>query len=156
MKKIISVKEPPHNPILVKDFGKVDHIDSYRITQTTTETAEQLEAKFLNMPKWVEFLMKLRDSIVGVFGLKTAKDALQNENSLFPLIWKNQDEIVSGAEDSHLNFRFSILIDKENSYIYITTIVHYNNRMGVLYFNIIRPFHKLIVKNMIKSRLIKI
>ncbi|MDR1652533.1 MAG: DUF2867 domain-containing protein [Prevotellaceae bacterium] len=39
--------------------------------------------------------------------------------------------------------------------ISIITVVHFHNALGKVYFFVIRPFHKIIVKAMIKRLLIK-
>jgi hypothetical protein len=55
--------------------------------------------------------------------------------------------------DTHLNFRVSVLIDRGKSYIYTTTLVHYNNRWGKLYFFFVKPFHRIIVRSIMKRLL---
>jgi hypothetical protein len=81
------------------------------------------------------------------FGLKTG-------SATFPLIAQNEKERIMGLADRHLTFRVSILTDLEKSYVYVTTVVHYNNRWGKVYFLFVKPFHKIILYAMMK-RLLK-
>ncbi|WP_228390859.1 DUF2867 domain-containing protein [Chryseobacterium contaminans] len=75
---------------------------------------------------------------------------------LFKVFNKTNNEIVMGENDKHLDFRISLLFDKnqggqdENS-LTISTTVKFHNWLGVLYFLPVRPFHKLIVPSMLKN-----
>ena len=55
--------------------------------------------------------------------------------------------------DKHLNFRTSVLIDRKEplSHIYLTTIVKFNNIWGRLYFIPVKPFHRIIIKTLLKK-----
>jgi hypothetical protein len=153
MKQIVEIKtEPPRNSMILKDFGTVDYCDSYRIIKSTGDSAEQIAARLFNLPEWVTGLMILRHWIVKPFGLKTEKEA--KPDKIFPVIVQNENEIIMGINDRHLNFRVSVLLNSEKSYIYATTLVHYNNGWGKVYFLLIRPFHKIIVRSVMK-RLLK-
>ena len=57
-----------------------------------------------------------------------------------------------GADDKHLKFRVSIFKASKQQYnINVTTLVEYNNRMGQVYMTLIRPFHHIVVKSMVKQ-----
>ena len=57
-----------------------------------------------------------------------------------------------GANDKHLNFRVSVYNSNETLFnIKVTTLVEYNNRFGKIYMTIIKPFHHIIVKAMVKQ-----
>jgi hypothetical protein len=141
----------PENSIITAGFGKIDYCDSYRITQSTSDSPEQIAEQLFKLPKWVIGLMILRNGLVRPFGLKTEKEP--ESATLFPVIDRNDNEMVAGMNDRHLNFRVSILLDSEHSFIFVTTVVHYNNRWGKVYFLFIKPFHKIIVKSLIKRQI---
>ena len=141
---------PPENSISA-DFGTVDYCDSCRIKKTTGENVEEIANHLFKMPKWVDGLMKIRHLLVRSFGLKTAKEA--EPDKIFPVIAQTENEIVMGINDRHLNFRVSVLIDREKSYIYLTTLVQYNNRFGEAYFLLVKPFHNLIVRSVMKRQI---
>ena len=56
-----------------------------------------------------------------------------------------------GEDDKHLNFRTSIMIDKSKSTISLITLVHFNNVWGKLYFLPVKPFHRLIIRSLLKK-----
>jgi hypothetical protein len=62
---------------------------------------------------------------------------------------KNGNETVMQLSDKHLTVRLSVhiaSITDNQLKISITTVVHYRNLLGKVYFFMIRPFHKFIVK----------
>ncbi|MDR1385686.1 MAG: DUF2867 domain-containing protein [Planctomycetaceae bacterium] len=139
----------PENSTIFTGFETTDYCDSYRITKLTDDTATQVMLQFFKLPKWANGLLSLRNLITKPFGLKT------EWGTVFPIIDQNGNEVLMGVDDKHLNFRVSVLIDRERSHICITTAVHYNNRWGKMYFLIIKPFHRIIVHSMIKRLLIQ-
>ncbi|WP_412765931.1 DUF2867 domain-containing protein [Pseudomonas sp. NGC7] len=104
-------------------------------------------------PRWIEWLIKIRDTLVGCFGLKTAKDLGSSTSKIgvFNIYSSNEMEILLGADDKHLDFRISILcsdetMPEENRHLIFSTVVHCHNRVGRAYVFIIAPFHRLVVK----------
>jgi hypothetical protein len=90
--------------------------------------------------------MKIRDVTVQPLGLKTSKP----KDVFFTKIAQIENELIMGENDRHLNFRVSVLVDRLSSLIYLTTVVHYNNRIGKAYFLFVKPFHRILVKSVIK------
>jgi hypothetical protein len=142
----------PENSMVQTGFGTVDYCDSCRIMKPTGDSVEQIVARLFQFPKWVNGLMLLRHWIVGPFGLKTERET--KPDRIFPIIARTENEIIMGIDDRHLNFRVSVLLDREKSYIYTTTLVHYNNGWGKVYFLFVRPLHKVIVHSLMR-RLLK-
>jgi len=162
MKPIVEFDNVPDSSIILKDFGKVDYCDSFQLQKRTNDSIDKITTNAFKMPGWVNFLMKIRNSIVGIFGLKTdfknGKNLLfqnptDSKSALFNVINRNDNEIVMGENDKHLNFRLSVLIIRKESLseIYLTTIVKFNNIWGRLYFLPVKPFHKIIVKSLLKK-----
>jgi hypothetical protein len=148
-KNIEKYNAVPANSMIIADFGRVDYCDSYRITKSTNDTPEQFAAQLFNLPKWVKWLMCVRNCLVRPFGLKTEKEP--ESDTIFPIIARTDNEILMEGNDKHLNFRVSVLIDSKKLFIYTTTAVHYNNNWGKVYFLIIKPFHKIIVKSAMRN-----
>jgi hypothetical protein len=147
-------REALKNSVASNGFGKVDYIDSYRIIKSTDENIEKISAQIFKLPSWIISLMKMRDILVQPFGLRTGKTMMSQKkpgDAFFTKIAQTDNELVMGESDRHLNFRVSVLVDRSSSLIYMTTLVHYHNRMGKVYFFFIKPFHKIIVKSTLKK-----
>jgi len=106
---------------------------------------------FANQPAWIGMLMRVRDAIVTAFGLKTGKhlatlatSARLERVGIFKIYSRNETEIVVGEDDSHLDFRVSVLC--ANAELTVSTVVHCHNRLGRIYLLLIAPFHRLVVK----------
>lgn len=138
------ITTPPH-PKHAKVWDHVidgDFIDNYSVASSLSpKDAVKIG---LTMPKWITALMTLRNAIVGPLGLKT--DELgEGQDRLFPITYEDTDQLILGADDSHLNFRISIV--RSDGRIHMATWVHRNNTLGRIYLAVIMPFHKLIVRN---------
>ena len=74
---------------------------------------------------------------------------------VFHIIDRSESEIVMAEDDKHLYFRTSLFVEKINekslNNVYLTTLVHFHNFWGRLYFTPVKPFHKLIMKTMLKN-----
>lgn len=152
MKKVIKSKSIPAKSTITNGFGRIDYQDIYSIVQQTDKTAEKISKELLVMPRWVDALMKLRNRIVGVFGLKTDRNTQKSE-TFFTVIENREEEIIMGEDDKHLNFRASILKDSSEGTLSLITVVHYNNVWGKVYFFPVKPFHKIIMRVLLKRYL---
>ena len=161
MKKVLKSKNIPEQSIIQFDCKNPDYIDSYFIKKETNASIDQITREAFRSPQWTVNLMKLRNTIVKVFGLKTS-DLIANEADYYPIgsramaftvVNRNENEIVMSENDKHLLFYVSVFHDKANSLIYITTIVKFHNIWGKLYFLPVKPFHRLIVKSCTKKLL---
>ena len=92
-------------------------------------------------------MLKLRDALVKPLGLKTGASFRDH------IIERNDEEIVIGVLDRHLNFWVSVyssLPDNGRQTVSVRTVVSFNNLFGRLYFVGIWVFHKLIVSMLFK------
>jgi hypothetical protein len=95
----------------------------------------------------VNGLMKLRNTIVKPLGLEVGMRFADT------ICEQNAQEIVFGMPDKHLTFHAALWCGEKESggqTFTITTVVKFNNRLGRLYFFFIRPFHKVIIRSMLK------
>jgi len=153
MRTVTSLTTIPENSVIASGFGKIDYCDTYRVVKETNDTAKDIATKIFKQSKWEKWLFSIRDSIVGIFELKTSKEIIKGQTiGFFPIIEQHENEIVFGENDKHLDVKVSVLIDRENSFIYLTTIVHFNNFFGRLYFLPVKPFHKILVKSGFKRK----
>ena len=144
------MKEIPINSLLVS-YLPANYIDSFsRIVACEKAITPQEFRKlaFNQFPKWIDWLMKLRNAIVKPLGLDT--------NSKFTdmICASNPNEEIFGMPDKHLDFHVSMWCGEYKDgkqELRITTIVKYNNWFGRLYFFVIRPFHGIIVQSILKN-----
>ena len=147
MTKIHKITECPAESLVLKDLERTDYYDCYMVRKQTNDSIDKIKEKIFTLPAWIDFLLKIRYVfIVKPFGLRTG-DANPS------LISRNENEIVVGENDKHLYFRISVLKKEsgQKSEVYLTTVVRFNNIMGRLYFLPVKPFHKLVVKALLKK-----
>jgi len=172
---IIKTKIPIAS-ILNTSSKNFDYEDSFMGTYNDNQNLNGItdigKAFFTSGPKWVEVLFSLRNKTVSIFGLKTTGKSENIEKQLesfkcnpgdqlglFKVFFKNENEIILGEDDKHLNFRVSIFVndsEKGTKTLTISTTVSFNNWFGKLYFFPVRPFHKLIVPTILKGIIKKI
>lgn len=165
----------PLHSVLRDGGSHYDYVDSFQVTWQDEEdrmTPISLsKAFFSSAPDWVGHLFALRNSIVSLFGLKTP-GAMANRQEqianfkgepgeqlgLFKVFSRNEQEVVMGEDDKHLDFRVSLFLEKnthqpQQKNVTISTTVVFHNWLGHLYFLPVRPFHRLIVPAMLKALL---
>lgn len=132
--------------------------DAFSITTDATMlTAREAAERMLGRsPWWVDTRMKLRDAIVAPLGLKTARSARHDKIEkigFFPLLSETPQRVVAGFNDSHLDFRVVIDVAPAGSgqRVTATTIVLMHNWTGRTYLSIIKPFHRMVVRSMLKQ-----
>ena len=153
MKKVSKRNTIPKESDILDRFNHVDYLDIYEIEKKTDKSAEEVSKEIMRLPNWANFLFKLRNVLVRAFGLKVDKQD-EGEETFFTLIKKNDNEIIMGEDDKHLNFRVSIIIDKSRNTISLITLVHFNNLWGKVYFFLVKPFHRLIIKSLLKKQIL--
>lgn len=162
----------PAASVLRRTDEQSDYIDSYssviELPDGQTPAIEDMaKAFFASGPEWVDHLFTLRNKIVGLLGLKTGragnKQQLLNNFTcepgdklgLFKVFAKNEQEVILGEDDKHLNFRVSLFVGKSDTglknELVISTVVKFNNWLGRLYFIPVKPFHRLIVPVMLRG-----
>jgi hypothetical protein len=151
MKTITKLTTIPDGSIIANGFGSVDYIDTYQVHKNTVKSAEEISKEIMRLPNWAIALFKVRNAIVKNFGLKVEKS--EERGTFFKLIEKNDTEIVMGETDKHLDFRVSVMNNQTTHTISLTTIVHFNNAWGRVYFFPVKPFHKMIIKTMMRGYL---
>ena len=147
-------------------YASTDLADAYaiRLPAHASTDPEQL-ARFVlsNQAPWVGQLMRVRDAIVGRLGIKTAQQ-LQNAPDashegriyIFKIYAKTAHELVLGEDDSHLDFRLSVLHEPATAAagnaprLIVLTVVHCHNRLGRAYIGLIAPFHRAVVQSTLR------
>nr|WP_319397667.1 DUF2867 domain-containing protein [uncultured Carboxylicivirga sp.] len=149
--------------VLTQDLNellpKIDFCDTFATTNHENSMQQIAHLVFNTTPGWVKILFSIRNKIVGVFGLKTKMPDDYNEEykvggyvKFFKIYSISDNEVVLGANDSHLNFRAVITNNHSNEFnIKVTTLVEFNNTTGKIYMGVIKPFHRQVVKRMVKN-----
>ncbi len=150
---------PSKTPLVTSSLGNIDFQDAF----TTTNTRDSLEIItkkiFGTAPRWVSVLMKIRNGIVRLFGIRSegrptiSKEFKKGGHVYFFNIYEiEENEVLLGADDRHLDFRVSVLKEeKSENNVKVTTIVNYKNRLGRIYMWFVKPFHRMVVKRMVKQ-----
>ncbi|KQW56333.1 DUF2867 domain-containing protein [Ensifer sp. T173] len=115
---------------------------------------EVAERSLGNSPAWVRTLLKLRNRVVSVVGLKSEAPSPGKFGLIgpFPVLSRSDDEVVLGFNDAHLDFR--IVVDVRagsavNQIIGMTTLIRRHNTLGRVYLAAVMPFHKVIVPTLL-------
>lgn len=132
--------------------------DAFRLAVEghTLDARQATERMVGRAPRWIDALVTLRNILVAPFGLKTsgAGAAVPRDMiGIFPVISQTPDRLVAGFNDSHLDFRVvvDVATDGTGQQITATTLVKTHNRLGRTYLAIILPFHRLVVRAMLRQ-----
>lgn len=157
---------PAASRLLVNTTSRsADYVDSFRVELPLTEdlSVDYLCATvFSATPRWVDWLMVLRNLLVSGFGLRTemgngpppltreVRFELGAKDCFFTLIDRSDEELVMAEGDKHLDFRVSVRKGKGaegTTVLEVTTVVWYNNWLGPIYFNVVKPFHRMLLRD---------
>ena len=113
---------------------------------------------------WMKLLLVTRNWAVKPFGLKTAMareifdpPVLQSYSvgdkiGSWPIYLLNETELVAGRDNSHLDFRVSVMkVLSPLPAVVISTVCHVHNPGGRAYLRVIKPFHRFGVRAMLRN-----
>lgn len=146
------VTAAPVDPAFIAALPGCDFADAFCVSVARRDLdARILSAEFFSTPPaWASALLDIRNAIMGRLGYKAP--AIRKG---FPVLRESETEVVSGLDDGHLDFRALMRVDPDatngGSRITLTTAVATHNRMGRAYLALIMPFHKLIVRSMVRQ-----
>lgn len=157
--------QPPADSLLLPYYQQANLVDSFNLKLAPGDTHDitQLAQAVIGHPApWFKALLALRDKSVALLGIKTSSQLRAESGEIagekidfFSVLRVSEHEIILGEDDSHLDFRLSILRRKGavSDELIATTVVHCHNLLGRSYLRVIKPFHKLVVKeNLRQSR----
>lgn len=132
-------------------------MDAYRLEleNAALDARQAAERMMARAPRWVDALLVLRNVIVAPFGLKTSGVARTPREiiGIFPVVSETPERLVAGFNDKHLDFR--VVVDVATAgrrqSVTATTLVLTHNRLGRTYLAIIKPFHRLVVRAMLRQ-----
>ncbi len=133
-------------------------VDAFRIATTDAglDARHAAEAMVARQPRWIEWLIALRNLLVTPFGLKTSgatEGVARDMIGIFPVVSETPERLVAGFNDKHLDFRLVVDVAPEGPArsITATTLVLTHNWLGRTYLAVILPFHRLIVPAMLRK-----
>lgn len=137
------------------------YIDAFCVTiEDPTLDARQAAGIMLgSQPGWVRGLMSMRNLIAAKFGLKTPAPVTPRTHGvigIFPVLSETPDRLVAGLDDKHLDFRLAVDVAPtgHGRRVTATTLVRTHNLLGRTYLAAVLPFHRVIVRSMLR-RLLK-
>lgn len=164
----VELKTIPDNSLIFKTCENSDFTECFSVYFKTDKplVLDNLVYQCFNVftKGWVDFLFQLRNKLVKPFKLNTSPDIESNiaqpkiiekggKVSFFDVADRNENEVLMYAKDIHLEAYFCItLYEDDNVKLFSTlTTVRFFNALGKYYFAVVRPFHVLIIKTMIKK-----
>ncbi|MFC2155895.1 DUF2867 domain-containing protein [Acidobacteriota bacterium] len=134
----------PEEAFVDRIFSTIDYSDSFRIRVPEVENTKfdiVLVARvFVTalFPGWIDAPKK--DEIQS-FNFQTGESI-----GHWKVFHKSLNEIVLGFDRSYIDFRVSVLLSEKNGnrWLAVTTVIHYNNWKGRIYFIPVRFGHRII------------
>ena len=150
-------------------FKNVDHVDVKTI-EGDTSLRSFISGKLSYYPWWILVLYRIREFVVKLLGLvKHEKPEVlpaimpenlpfePGKNASFFIVRKAQENTYWVSEtppDKHLTAIFGVVTENLSNGLtkfHVFTSVTYIHWTGPVYFNLIRPFHHLVVSRMMKA-----
>ncbi len=131
--------------------------DAFSITTNNTalDARNAAEKMLAHSPRWIVTLMALRDVLVTPFGLRTSSSngVPANRIGIFPVLSETPARLIAGFDDKHLDFRVVVDVtpSRPDQRVTATTLVLTHNWLGRAYLAIILPFHRLVVRSMLRQ-----
>lgn len=130
--------------------------DAFSITVTENIDARHAAERMMTRSSpWIDALLALRNIIVAPFGLEDGKHKGSNADiiGIFPVVSETSNRLVAGFDDKHLDFR--VIVDVTDATrgraVTATTLVLTHNLFGRIYLAVILPFHRLVVRSMLRK-----
>lgn len=146
-------------------LNRVDFADAYEapLRHPNIAIGDAYLAIFDFQPAWVRGLMSLRGFIALRLGLAhpfnaqplthANKPKLQPGVRVGPFTVQSlsSDCVIVGDDDTHLNFRISVLKTERDGqgFITVSTGVEIHNRLGRIYMFVVKPFHRFLARFMV-------
>jgi hypothetical protein len=152
------VREVAPNPDCGALLPDAQFIDAHcvDIGDADIDAREACVRMVLHAPRWIDAMIGLRNILVSPFGLKTSgkgEPAPGGLIGLFPVVSETPERLVAGFNDYHLDFRLVVDVNniREGRQVTSTTLVRTHNLLGRAYLALIMPFHKLVVRSMMRQ-----
>lgn len=152
-------------PTLPSLMEAANHVD-IKIMDGDVSLRQFIAGMLTYSPAWLKFLYGVRWFFVRLLGMKQ-EGMLQGSKmrpetvsfvegepaTFFSVKMAEEDHYwFAGITESHLTAHLGVIKEPgQPNRFHVLTIVHYNRWTGPVYFNVIRPFHHLVVWQMMKA-----
>ncbi len=148
--------EPDIDTVALLTGAQFSDAFSVTVDGTAFHARRAAERMLGRSPRWIEALMGLRNFLVAPFGLKTPHPngkISADTIGIFPVLSDTPNRLVAGFNDSHLDFRVVVDVapSGQGQRVTATTLVLTHNLLGRAYLAIIMPFHRLVVRAMLRQ-----
>lgn len=167
---VVSETAVPAASLLGRDVvGAAYFRDAYRapLRRPDTSVIEIFFAVLGHHPLWMKWALIIRNRLAVACGLEAPMAAeilnvrprtsymVGEKIGPWPIFVLSSDELIAGHDDKHLDFRLSILREREEQggqagSVVISTVCTVHNWYGKVYLFFIVPFHKWGVKLLIR------
>ncbi len=158
---------------MVRKILPADYTDAYyrEVTTEKTLSPDDLMIGFWTSTRelwWMAALFRLRNFLVRFVGLKGEEElevaeferAIREGSSygFSSVSAKDDHETVMMLTDKHLDTWLSVYVAEEGvrKRVCLITVVKFKQRLGRVYFFVIRPFHAIIVRSLLKRAIDKL
>ncbi|GAC1391650.1 MAG: DUF2867 domain-containing protein [Ktedonobacteraceae bacterium] len=157
-----------HTPELASLLEHADHVDVKTVVGSV-DMRTFLAGMLSYRPGWVTCLYHVRAGFVRLLGMR--QEGIPSAFSLHPeevpmqegkkasfftiRMVEEEHYWIAAAEDTHLEALLGVVIEllpgTSQRRFHVLTIVHYRNWAGPVYFQVIQPFHHLVVGSMARA-----
>jgi len=143
--------------------------DAYRAPLSRSELgiADVFFGIFAHHPLWMKLLLIVRNKVASLAGLDAPaaseilhveirdRYAVGEKIGVWPIFSLSDDEVVTGRNNQHLDFRLSVLKvrDGDGASVVVSTICTVHNLAGKLYLFFVVPFHRYGVRKLLTNAL---
>jgi len=157
--------------IITRNINKTDFYDIFelhsKVLKQPPELSIMMISFFNSFPYSFRILLSIRETISKYLGLKIAKKTTKKQRqnisknfkgnigdkiAIFEVLEKSDIELMTGQKDKHLDFKLSFITYKKNNSIVLKliTTVNIHNRLGRIYFSLVKPIHQFYMHRIIK------
>jgi uncharacterized protein DUF2867 len=160
-----TVRDLPPSSKLAPRLAEAYYSESYAapLSRPDLEMHEIFVAILGHLPWWARASIIVRNGIVSVFGLHTEpaasvwKPALEDsytpEDKIvrFNLYSLDDNEIVAGRDDKHLDFRVSVMkVTEDGAHkVVVSTLIFTHNLFGRIYLLLVLPLHRFGIRRLL-------
>jgi hypothetical protein len=135
--------------LALRDIPEPDFADAAIVplpAGATTDPRVWAEEMFRlrTMPAWIGAALAVRQAVVPLLGIRRAP------RDTFAVRDQVGDEVLIAADDTHLDFRCGVAVDRSAQLVRVTTTVRLHGWRGRVYFAPVRMLHPVVIQAMIR------